>query len=124
MSISRLKLLNYLKILRKHIPGNTTDELHQAMDGIEEVGTLHTAALCLIDRSTIHIFTSTNRIAVVLAAKNRFQSALLKTLASGTCIWSERRSDETAQTIRIDPVESIVCGPNPRNDRSRRKSIV
>lgn len=37
MSISRLKLLNYLKILRKHIPGNSTDEIHQAMDGIEEV---------------------------------------------------------------------------------------
>lgn len=37
MSISRLKLLNYLKILRKNIPGNSTDEIHQAMDGIEEV---------------------------------------------------------------------------------------
>ena len=37
MSLSRLKLLNYLKILRKHIPGNSVDEIHQAMDGIEEV---------------------------------------------------------------------------------------
>lgn len=37
MSISRLKLINYLKVLRKHIPGNSTDEIHQAMDGIEEV---------------------------------------------------------------------------------------
>ncbi|XP_037030686.1 TBC1 domain family member 5 [Bradysia coprophila] len=40
MSISRLKLLNYLKVLRKHLPGNSTDEVHQAMDGIEELCSL------------------------------------------------------------------------------------
>lgn len=37
MSISRFKLLNYLNVLRKHLPGHSTDEVHQAMDGIEEV---------------------------------------------------------------------------------------
>lgn len=37
MTISRLKLIQYLGIFRKHIPGDSTHELHQTMDGIEEV---------------------------------------------------------------------------------------
>lgn len=37
MSITRSKLIKYLAVFRKHIPGDTTHELHQAMDGIEEV---------------------------------------------------------------------------------------
>lgn len=37
MTITRLKLIKYLAVFRKHIPGDTTHELHQTMDGIEEV---------------------------------------------------------------------------------------
>lgn len=37
MTISRLKLIQYLAVFRKHIPGDSTHELHQTMDGIEEV---------------------------------------------------------------------------------------
>lgn len=40
MSVSRMKLLQYLSILRKHIPGNQIDELHQTLDGIEELCSL------------------------------------------------------------------------------------
>lgn len=37
MTITRLKLIQYLTVFRKHIPGDSTHELHQTMDGIEEV---------------------------------------------------------------------------------------
>lgn len=37
MTIARLKLIQYLAVFRKHIPGDSTHELHQSMDGIEEV---------------------------------------------------------------------------------------
>lgn len=37
MTITRLKLIQYLAVFRKHIPGDSTHELHQTMDGIEEV---------------------------------------------------------------------------------------
>lgn len=37
MTIARLKLIKYLAVFRKHIPGDSTHELHQSMDGIEEV---------------------------------------------------------------------------------------
>lgn len=37
MTITRLKLMQYLAVFRKHIPGDSTHELHQTMDGIEEV---------------------------------------------------------------------------------------
>lgn len=37
MTIARHKLRQYLSIFRKHIPGDSLHELHQAMDGIEEV---------------------------------------------------------------------------------------
>lgn len=37
MTISRLKLMQYLAVFRKHIPGDSLHELHQTMDGIEEV---------------------------------------------------------------------------------------
>lgn len=37
MSITKLKLQQYLKILRKNIPGNSVDDIHQSLDGIEEV---------------------------------------------------------------------------------------
>lgn len=37
MTITRLKLIKYLAVFRKHIPGDSTHELHQTMDGIEEV---------------------------------------------------------------------------------------
>ncbi|XP_031620632.1 TBC1 domain family member 5 homolog A isoform X2 [Contarinia nasturtii] len=37
MKISRLKLIQYLAVFRKHIPGDSTHELHQTMDGIEEL---------------------------------------------------------------------------------------
>ena len=40
MSVSRIKLFHYLTILRKHIPGNQVDELHQTLDGIEELCSL------------------------------------------------------------------------------------
>lgn len=40
MSVSRIKLLQYLSILRKYIPGNQVDELHQTLDGIEELCSL------------------------------------------------------------------------------------
>lgn len=40
MSVSRIKLLQYLYILRKYIPGNQIDELHQTLDGIEELCSL------------------------------------------------------------------------------------
>ncbi|XP_070495860.1 TBC1 domain family member 5 [Chironomus tepperi] len=40
MSVSRIKLLQYLSILRKYIPGNQIDELHQTLDGIEELCSL------------------------------------------------------------------------------------
>lgn len=37
MTIARYKLMQYLSVFRKHIPGDSLHELHQAMDGIEEV---------------------------------------------------------------------------------------
>lgn len=37
MTITRSKLMQYLAVFRKHIPGDSTHELHQTMDGIEEV---------------------------------------------------------------------------------------
>jgi hypothetical protein len=37
MAVSRIKLLQYLSTLRKYIPGNQVDELHQTLDGIEEL---------------------------------------------------------------------------------------
>lgn len=37
MTIARLKLIQYLAVFRKHIPGDSTHQLHQTMDGIEEV---------------------------------------------------------------------------------------
>lgn len=37
MSVSRIKLLQYVNILRKYIPGNQIDELHQTLDGLEEL---------------------------------------------------------------------------------------
>lgn len=40
MTIARFKLIKYLAVFRKHIPGDSTHELHQTMDGIEEVNTL------------------------------------------------------------------------------------
>lgn len=40
MSVSRIKLLQYVTVLRKYIPGNQVDELHQTMDGIEELCSL------------------------------------------------------------------------------------
>lgn len=40
MAVSRIKLLQYLTVLRKHIPGNQIDELHQTLDGIEELCSL------------------------------------------------------------------------------------
>lgn len=40
MAVSRIKLLQYLSILRKYIPGNQVDELHQTLDGIEELCSL------------------------------------------------------------------------------------
>lgn len=40
MSVSRIKLLQYVTILRKYIPGNQIDELHQTLDGIEELCSL------------------------------------------------------------------------------------
>lgn len=40
MAVSRLKLFQYVNILRKYIPGNQVDELHQTLDGIEELCSL------------------------------------------------------------------------------------
>lgn len=40
MSITRLKLAQYLAVLRQNIPGNTVDAIHQSMDGIEELCSL------------------------------------------------------------------------------------
>lgn len=40
MAVSRIKLLQYLTVLRKYIPGNQVDELHQTLDGIEELCSL------------------------------------------------------------------------------------
>lgn len=42
MAVSRMKLIQYLKIMRKHIPRNqrVPDELHQAVDGVEELCSL------------------------------------------------------------------------------------
>lgn len=40
MSVSRIKLLQYVTVLRKYIPGNQVDELHQTLDGIEELCSL------------------------------------------------------------------------------------
>lgn len=40
MAVSRIKLLQYLTVLRKYIPGNQVDELHQSLDGIEELCSL------------------------------------------------------------------------------------
>lgn len=37
MAITREKLLKYSKIFRKHIPGDSLHEMHQAMDGVEEL---------------------------------------------------------------------------------------
>lgn len=37
MAITREKLLKYSKIFRKHIPGDSLHEVHQAMDGVEEL---------------------------------------------------------------------------------------
>lgn len=40
MTVSRIKLLQYLTVLRRYIPGNQVDELHQTLDGIEELCSL------------------------------------------------------------------------------------
>lgn len=40
MAVSRIKLLQYLTVLRKYIPGNQVDELHQTLDGLEELCSL------------------------------------------------------------------------------------
>lgn len=40
MNLSRIKLIKYLTTLRKYIPGNQVDELHQTLDGIEELCSL------------------------------------------------------------------------------------
>jgi TBC1 domain family member 5 len=40
MTVSRIKLLQYVTVLRKYIPGNQVDELHQTLDGIEELCSL------------------------------------------------------------------------------------
>lgn len=40
MSVTRIKLVQYLSVLRKYIPGNQIDELHQTLDGIEELCSL------------------------------------------------------------------------------------
>lgn len=40
MAVSRIKLLQYLTTLRKYIPGNQVDEIHQTLDGIEELCSL------------------------------------------------------------------------------------
>jgi TBC1 domain family protein 5 len=40
MAVCRLKLVQYSTILRKYIPGNQVDELHQTLDGIEELCSL------------------------------------------------------------------------------------
>lgn len=40
MAVSRIKLLQYVTTLRKYIPGNQVDELHQTLDGIEELCSL------------------------------------------------------------------------------------
>lgn len=37
IDITRIKLLQYLGVLRKHFPGSQIDELHQTLDGIEEL---------------------------------------------------------------------------------------
>lgn len=40
MDVTRIKLIQYVSILRKYIPGNQVDELHQSLDGLEELTTL------------------------------------------------------------------------------------
>lgn len=40
MAVSRIKLLQYVSTLRKYIPGNQVDEIHQTLDGIEELCSL------------------------------------------------------------------------------------
>lgn len=41
MEITQLKLTKYVSVLRKYIPaGNSVDEIHQSMDGIEELCSL------------------------------------------------------------------------------------
>lgn len=37
IEVTRLKLLQYLSVFRKHFPDNKTDELYQTLDGIEEL---------------------------------------------------------------------------------------
>lgn len=37
MTITRSKLIKYLAVFRKHIPGDSLHELHQTINGIEEV---------------------------------------------------------------------------------------
>lgn len=37
MYIALFEMMQYLAVFRKHIPGDSTHELHQTMDGIEEV---------------------------------------------------------------------------------------
>lgn len=40
MSLSRVKLFEYVNVLRKNLPHNASDELYQAVDGIEEICSL------------------------------------------------------------------------------------
>lgn len=40
MAVSRMKLVQYLSVLRRYIPGNRIDELNQVLDGIEELCSL------------------------------------------------------------------------------------
>jgi hypothetical protein len=37
IEVTRIKLLQYLNVFRKHFPENRTDELYQTLDGIEEL---------------------------------------------------------------------------------------
>lgn len=40
MSLSRVKLFEYVNILRRNLPHNASDDLYQAVDGLEEICSL------------------------------------------------------------------------------------
>lgn len=60
MTIARLKLIQYLAVFRKHIPGDSTHQLHQTMDGIEEVSIIQKIMNNKISPRISYIITKQN----------------------------------------------------------------
>lgn len=68
MTVTRLKLKQYVRVLRTHIPGDSIGELHQTLNGIEE--------LCSLLKLRDHLQLSSVPIDKVLEADEQQNSPL------------------------------------------------